>query len=354
MSWGNPIIFKHPQGPSTLENFSQIVLERLWNFESLACPPRNTPDCSYVSLDHFQELFLENNSKRPVIVLSGVKVADLRAIMQFIYTGEVNVTEVDLPDLLEVAEMLGVRGLKSGADKENGEEEPSKDEQQEQAPVQVTPVKESENITEEITPSISITKVTPSKSETKSPVSSDSFQISVKKDLTSSLMASSEDITQSPEEPHPQSILPDDNIVADEDTNDTDQTDNSFPQPQVPMSAFPAFSSSSYMRPLMNSPVSPLVSMSNLAAMYQHQLTSPTKQFTSPAKHETPGFEAGGKTLEWYRASSQEGKVALDLLPEDINSIMSQSTTPFCPICNKDCANFPNLRSHLQVLSSEQ
>ena len=42
-------------------------------------------------------------------------------------------------------------------------------------------------------------------------------------------------------------------------------------------------------------------------------------------------------------------QVALDLLPEDINCIMSQSTTPYCPICTKDCANFPNLRSHLQV-----
>ena len=85
-----------------------------------------------------------------------------------------------------------------------------------------------------------------------------------------------------------------------------------------------------------------------LAAMYQKQLTSPTKHFTSPqAKQETQGFE--GKTLERCTASGQEGKVALDLLPEDINSIMSQSTTPFCPICNKDCANFPNLRSHLQV-----
>ena len=304
----------------------------------------------YCSLYHFQELFLENNSKRPVIVLSGVRVADLRAIMQFIYTGEVNVTELDLPDLLEVAEMLGVRGLKTGADKENEDEaEPSKEEQQEgrDAPVQLTPVKESDHSTEEISPSISITKVTPSKSDTKSPVSSDSFQISVKKDLTSSLIASSEDITDNPHGSHP-----DDNIVAeeaDDDTNDIAQTENnSFSQPQVPMSAFPAFSSSSYMRPLLNSPVSPLVSMSNLAAMYQQQLSSPTKQFTSPqAKQETQGFE--GKTLEWYRASSQEGKVALDLLPEDINSIMSQSTTPFCPICNKDCANFPNLRSHLQV-----
>ena len=309
------------------------------------------PDCSFISLDHyFQELFLENSSKRPVIVLSGVRVADLKAIMQFIYTGEVNVTEVDLPDLLEVAEMLGVRGLKSGADKENEEEvaEPDRTEPQEE-----TPVKDSDNSREEISPSISITKVTPSKSETKSsPVSPDSFQISVKKDLTASLVASSEDITENTHSHHPQSIMSDDNIVAEEAEEDpSDHTDNSFSQPQVPLSAFPAFSSSSYMRPLMNSPVSPLVSMSNLAAMYQHQLTSPTKQFTSPAKQEAQAFEAGAKTLEWYRASSQEGKVALDLLPEDINSIMSQSTTPFCPICNKDCANFPNLRSHLQVLS---
>merc|ERR1719273_569397 len=58
------------------------------------------------------------------------------------------------------------------------------------------------------------------------------------------------------------------------------------------------------------------------------------------------------RSLEWYRHASQEGAVALDLLPEDINSIMSQSTTPYCPICSKDCGNFPNLRSHLQVHNS--
>ena len=42
--------------------------------------------------------------------------------------------------------------------------------------------------------------------------------------------------------------------------------------------------------------------MSNLAAMYQHQqATSPAKQ---PAKEKEPG-----KSLEWYRHHSQEGKV---------------------------------------------
>ena len=94
---------------------------------------------------------------------------------------------------------------------------------------------------------------------------------------------------------------------------------------------------------------SPLVSMTNLAAMYQHQQhSSPTKV---SSKERSLGSISSGqqRSLEWYRHSSQQGAVALDLLPEDINSIMSQSTTPFCPICNKDCANFPNLRSHLQV-----
>ena len=279
--------------------------------------------------------------------MSGVKVGDLKAIMQFIYTGEVNVTEEDFPDLLEVAEMLGVRGLKSGDDQEK-EEKPEAADQEEQAdiPAKVSPVKESEKSKDEIVPSISITKVTPTKSEKKSSFSensSDTFQISVKKDLTSSLLAA--DITDNSHDNNPQSII-EDNIVAadgDEDTGDTIKTDSSFSKHQVPFTTFPVFSSSSYMRPLMSSAVSPLVSMSNLAAMYQHNLASPTKQ-------EKPVLEAGGKTLEWYRATSQEGKVALDLLPEDINSIMSQSTTPFCPICNKDCANFPNLRSHLQVL----
>ena len=44
--------------------------------------------------------------------------------------------------------------------------------------------------------------------------------------------------------------------------------------------------------------------MSNLAAMYQHQqATSPAKQ---PAKEKEPG-----KSLEWYRHHSQEGKVGM-------------------------------------------
>ena len=73
-----------------------------------------------LKFDLLQELFLEHSAKRPVVVVAGVRVADLRAIMQFIYTGEVSVTEAGLADLLEVADMLGVRGLKAGAGGEGG------------------------------------------------------------------------------------------------------------------------------------------------------------------------------------------------------------------------------------------
>jgi len=80
--------------------------------------------------------------------------------------------------------------------------------------------------------------------------------------------------------------------------------------------------------------------------MYQHQ------QSPRQTKEKTPQILPNHRPLEYYKETSQEGKVPMDLLPEDVNAIMAQSTTPFCPICNKDCGNFPNLRSHLQVHNS--
>ena len=275
-------------------------------------------------------MFLENSSKRPVIVLSGVKVSDLRSIMQFIYTGEVNVTEEDLPDLLEVAEMLGVRGLKSGSNNDETEDEAVDNQDDEDSKnssvmsgsssVHAT----TEEVTEEsddIVPNISITQVT-SLAESADIVVP---EISVKKDLTIN-----------------EDIVADD--IAEEEKPEEDNR-QSFTTPV----SFPA---ASFMTP------SPLVSMSNLAAMYHHQqVTSPSKQTkqSHATRHCAQSHVTGEmKSLEWYRQCSQEGKVSLDLLPEDINAIMSQTTTPYCPLCNKDCANFPNLRSHLQVRVSSQ
>ena len=179
----------------------------------------------------------------------------------------------------------------------------------------------------EIVPSISITKVsqpTPETSSERSPPPppppqqpQETFQISVKKDLTSDLTDPlTEDIVQ---------------------VEAGDGEAGLLSSPPVTSQFSP------YFPPAPYSLTNPLVSMTNLAAMYQQ--TSPTKVVSK----ERNVISSSQRSLEWYRHTSQEGSVALDLLPEDINSIMSQSTTPYCPICNKDCANFPNLRSHLQV-----
>ena len=224
-----------------------------------------------------QELFLEHSAKRPVVVVAGVRVADLRAIMQFIYTGEVSVTEAGLADLLEVADMLGVRGLKAGAGQE-AEQGPGREVRGDtEARVELSPASEavSEEQSEEIVPNISITKVAspapapapvPSSPEKKdpSPRPADTFQISVKKDLTDQLLlGGSGDIASTAASPD---LAAEDNIAAEDSeeaaTSDTDKTASPlFPAaPAVPQ--FSPFSAGSFIRP-HELGMSPLVSMSS-------------------------------------------------------------------------------------------
>jgi len=357
--------------------------------------------------DYFLELFLESSTKRTVVVLPNVKVADLKVIISFIYTGEVNVSEEGLSDLLEVAEMLGVRGLKAGDDENKSKEKKTapdtnlleaknKEDDKADEGIEVEnsvmsedscgPEEESrKSSSPDIVPSISITRVTPSPEKQISTQPSQSVDKSPESIIHPEQNKSSEDngdanktnILTPKREFEKQTnnyIISDD--IADED-NDDDIEDDIEEEPDTPISVknevntnnpftspfqpmLPQHSQySQYFHstnpynfpsrsPLPSSPPfsNPLVSMSNLAAMYQQQ------QSPRQAKEKTPQILPNHRPLEYYKETSQEGKVPMDLLPEDVNAIMAQSTTPFCPICNKDCGNFPNLRSHLQVHNS--
>jgi len=357
--------------------------------------------------DYFLELFLESSSKRTVVVLPNVKVADLKVIISFIYTGEVNVSEEGLSDLLEVAEMLGVRGLKTGEDENKSKEKKaspninlletkSKEDDKADEGIEVENSVMSEDscggeeeppksASPDIIPSISITRVTPSPEKQISTQAREPLVISPESNIQPEPNKSPEDNeygtrtnTITPkrelEKQADNYIISDD--IADED-NDDDIEDDIEEEPDTPISVknevnvnnpftspfqpmLPPHSQySQYFHspnpynfpsrsPLPSSPPfsNPLVSMSNLAAMYQHQ------QSPRQAKEKTPQILPNHRPLEYYKETSQEGKVPMDLLPEDVNAIMAQSTTPFCPICNKDCGNFPNLRSHLQVHNS--
>ncbi|KAG1663303.1 Protein bric-a-brac 2 [Nymphon striatum] len=59
----------------------------------------------------FQEIFTNNPCKHPVVILKGMKLEELRAVLQFMYRGEVNVTQEQLPSLVKAAESLRVKGL---------------------------------------------------------------------------------------------------------------------------------------------------------------------------------------------------------------------------------------------------
>lgn len=57
---------------------------------------------------YFQELFMKNPCEHPIIILSNVKYIELKAILNYMYRGEVNVDHSDLDELLKVARFLKV------------------------------------------------------------------------------------------------------------------------------------------------------------------------------------------------------------------------------------------------------
>lgn len=96
------------------------VVEELFHKEAFT-------DCRFISVDggeirchkiilaacstHFKEIFLNTTNESPVIFLPDTSVADLRAIIEFMYTGEVNINQDQLPGLIRIATLLKIKGL---------------------------------------------------------------------------------------------------------------------------------------------------------------------------------------------------------------------------------------------------
>ncbi|XP_055714548.1 protein bric-a-brac 1 isoform X2 [Phlebotomus papatasi] len=65
---------------------------------------------------YFEALLGENPCKHPIIILPrDIKLWEIQALVDFMYKGEVNVSQAGLGDLIKCAEMLQIRGL-CGAD----------------------------------------------------------------------------------------------------------------------------------------------------------------------------------------------------------------------------------------------
>ncbi|XP_026498377.2 protein bric-a-brac 1-like isoform X3 [Vanessa tameamea] len=60
---------------------------------------------------YFQTLFMDNPCRHPIIIMRDIKYCDLKAVVDFMYRGEINVSQDQITALLKVAETLKIRGL---------------------------------------------------------------------------------------------------------------------------------------------------------------------------------------------------------------------------------------------------
>ncbi|GJQ64844.1 hypothetical protein Trydic_g7020 [Trypoxylus dichotomus] len=89
---------------------------------------------------YFQNLFTDLPCKHPVVVLKDVKYSEIKAILEYMYRGEVNVAQDQLAALLKVAEALKVKGLVE--ENRSGEHtglNPREDEPMEHSPPGIAP-----------------------------------------------------------------------------------------------------------------------------------------------------------------------------------------------------------------------
>lgn len=60
---------------------------------------------------YFQGLFIDNPCQHPTIIMRDVKWTELKSAVEFMYKGEINVSQEQIGPLLRLAEMLKIRGL---------------------------------------------------------------------------------------------------------------------------------------------------------------------------------------------------------------------------------------------------
>ncbi|KAG8237718.1 hypothetical protein J437_LFUL017837 [Ladona fulva] len=103
-------------------NFSDNILsslENLWGDEdfvdvTIACDGESLKAHKVVlsaCSSYMKRLLKENPCQHPIIILKDVGLRELKALMNFMYNGQVMVEEDQIPILLHTAEMLEIRGL---------------------------------------------------------------------------------------------------------------------------------------------------------------------------------------------------------------------------------------------------
>lgn len=67
---------------------------------------------------YFENIFSENPCKHPVIILKEISIKEMHVLLEYMYKGEIDVSEDDLESLINTAAELEIRGLVNGFSKE--------------------------------------------------------------------------------------------------------------------------------------------------------------------------------------------------------------------------------------------
>ncbi|CAL4065606.1 unnamed protein product, partial [Meganyctiphanes norvegica] len=97
-----------------LQVFEQLLREENFVDVSIACEGHQIKAHRMVlsaCSPYFSELLSESTCTHPIIILQGVKWPELKAVVEFMYRGEINICQDQLGGLLKVAESLKIRGL---------------------------------------------------------------------------------------------------------------------------------------------------------------------------------------------------------------------------------------------------
>ncbi|KAG0715434.1 Protein tramtrack, beta isoform [Chionoecetes opilio] len=99
-----------------LAAFDQLLHVEAFTDVTLACEEGVTLHAHRLVLaacsSYFQSLFVNARAaNHPIVVLKDVRATDMRALLEYMYRGEVNVEHDDLQGLLRVAESLKIKGL---------------------------------------------------------------------------------------------------------------------------------------------------------------------------------------------------------------------------------------------------
>ncbi|KAI4502723.1 hypothetical protein M0802_001767 [Mischocyttarus mexicanus] len=100
---------------SNLTNvFDQLLQSESFVDVTLACDGHSVKAHKMVlsaCSPYFQALFFENPCQHPIVIMKDIKWPELKAAVEFMYKGEINVSQEQIGPLLKVAENLKIRGL---------------------------------------------------------------------------------------------------------------------------------------------------------------------------------------------------------------------------------------------------